>query len=66
MGMVRQMREQPPAGTEFACLRCGATWQSRKDGKPKACGRCKSAYWDRPKPAVAHSGSGATSVAGKV
>lgn len=30
------------------CLRCEHQWFPRKQGKPRACGRCKSSYWDRP------------------
>lgn len=31
------------------CLRCGHEWFPRARGKPKACPRCNSWYWDRPK-----------------
>lgn len=47
-----------PAGTVFHCLRCDADWATRKDGKPKACGKCKSAYWDRPEQSIPRASRG--------
>jgi hypothetical protein len=32
------------------CLRCGHQWLPRKANiRPKACGKCKNFYWDRPR-----------------
>lgn len=31
------------------CGRCGHEWLPRDEGAPKACARCKSPYWDKPR-----------------
>jgi predicted Zn-ribbon and HTH transcriptional regulator len=31
------------------CLRCGHEWIPRKQELPKACSKCKSAYWNVPR-----------------
>lgn len=38
-------------GAQWVCLRCGHEWNSKRPGsrRPTACGRCRSAYWDRPR-----------------
>ena len=33
----------------FDCKRCGYSWSSRIDSKPKACPRCKNYCWDKDK-----------------
>jgi hypothetical protein len=35
---------------ELKCLRCGYTWHSKTDEKPKTCASksCKSVYWQKP------------------
>lgn len=46
------MRKAPPRraeGLQWECLRCGHQWNSQDGGKPTACARCSSAYWDRPR-----------------
>ena len=32
------------------CQRCDHAWYQRKDEYPKVCPKCKSAYWDTPRP----------------
>lgn len=32
-------------GTAYTCLRCSHAWNSRKAGRPVACGGCKSRSW---------------------
>jgi predicted Zn-ribbon and HTH transcriptional regulator len=32
----------------FKCLRCGWEWPSYQ-ARPRACGSCKSMYWDVPR-----------------
>lgn len=34
-----------PIGTSYVCLRCSHAWNSRKAGRPVACGGCKSRSW---------------------
>ncbi len=34
--------------TLHKCARCGHNWESRGDGKPRRCAKCKAHYWDRP------------------
>lgn len=29
------------------CKKCGYTWESRTDTKPKSCPACKSYRWDK-------------------
>ena len=33
----------------FDCKRCGYSWSSRIDSKPKACPKCKNYCWDKDK-----------------
>jgi death on curing protein len=33
---------------EQKCLRCGHSWKTRKEEKPKTCPKCKSPYWSTP------------------
>jgi len=35
---------------EYECLRCGHEWKGKGDKRPETCPRCRSYYWDRPKP----------------
>ena len=48
-----------PAGSTFTCQRCRQSWQTRKDGKPLACAKCKSFYWDKPEQVVPRAARGA-------
>jgi len=34
---------------QWTCLRCGYQWWPRSPGKPMACAKCKSFYWNRPR-----------------
>ena len=39
----------------YKCERCGHIWVPRKNEygvieRPRTCPRCKSAWWDKPKP----------------
>ena len=45
--LPREKKYHP--GTKFTCLRCGHVWRNRFQGRPVACGGCKSVYWERPK-----------------
>ena len=49
-----------PRGTKFTCLRCDGSWRSIEDSedKPRACSKCKSAYWDKPRQMVPHASRG--------
>ncbi len=35
--------------TQKTCTRCGATWFPRSPGRPVACAKCHSPYWDKPR-----------------
>ena len=35
--------------TDCKCVRCGYTWVTIKETRPKVCPRCKSYHWDEPK-----------------
>lgn len=52
-----------PAGSLFSCLRCGRDWITKKDGYPKACGKCKSCWHDVPPKAKPGASSGPGSMA---
>lgn len=36
----------PDRQGSHACLRCGHHWTPRKEGRPRCCPWCRSAYWD--------------------
>ena len=37
-------------GYEHRCMRCEHEWRTKVAGDiPKACSKCHSAYWDRPR-----------------
>jgi predicted Zn-ribbon and HTH transcriptional regulator len=42
--------------TEYTCERCEHPWVPRKDEKPRICPKCKSAWWDVPKPKAPKKG----------
>ena len=61
--MPRKKRPKPskfPRGVACHCLRCDARWLTRKDSDelPRACARCKSAFWNRPRLKRAHAAQG--------
>ncbi len=35
--------------TQWHCLRCDYSWESRDGLRPICCAACKSPYWDRPR-----------------
>lgn len=55
------MKVKYPRGTTFDCLRCARSWRCREDllERPRCCGKCKSAFWDKPRQAVPHASWGA-------
>ena len=45
------MAEIPVEVIQYICERCAHMWVARK-GRPRQCPRCKSVWWDTPKPPV--------------
>lgn len=37
---------QTSAMIRYKCLRCNHQWYPRGPKRPRACGKCKSFYWD--------------------
>lgn len=42
--MTTTTTARPP----LKCLRCGAEWTPRIEGRPKCCPSCKQTRWDVP------------------
>jgi len=36
----------------WRCERCGHEWLPRQEATPRACPKCKSPYWDKPRTQV--------------
>ena len=51
MAFTRDAEKQEfPIYCKYRCLRCNRVWGSNKPGRPRYCGKCKTAAWDTPKP----------------
>lgn len=46
------------------CLRCGHEWPTKLE-RPVRCAKCRTPYWDRPKPIVIESAEHYKAVTGK-
>ncbi len=53
-------------GGQLVCLRCGHTWNSRVEGRPKQCPLCHQPNWDRTKGAMRVGGLIPTTVSGVI